>query len=127
MIKLCIVTLTSCTFAKTLFFLMPYFWLYFHIDYHPPTPSPMTGFHRYQFMVFEQPSDVMVSLTDEEKSSRGKHCNITNYTLSSQTTTALSACAVVVKTDHTTLWIQLSFSYIIHLIGFCKSGTLPAQ
>ncbi|XP_024908916.1 phosphatidylethanolamine-binding protein 4 isoform X2 [Cynoglossus semilaevis] len=39
-------------------------------DYHPPTPSPMTGFHRYQFMVFEQPSDVMVSLTDEEKSSR---------------------------------------------------------
>ncbi|XP_017272628.1 phosphatidylethanolamine-binding protein 4 isoform X2 [Kryptolebias marmoratus] len=40
-------------------------------DYHPPMPPPKTGFHRYQFMLFEQPPGTSVSLTDQEKS-RGK-------------------------------------------------------
>ncbi|XP_037536602.1 phosphatidylethanolamine-binding protein 4 [Nematolebias whitei] len=40
-------------------------------DYHPPTPPLKTGFHRYQFMLFEQPPSTSVSLTDQEKS-RGK-------------------------------------------------------
>ncbi|XP_032434266.1 phosphatidylethanolamine-binding protein 4 isoform X2 [Xiphophorus hellerii] len=40
-------------------------------DYHPPTPPQKTGFHRYQFMLFEQPPHTKISLTEEE-SSRGK-------------------------------------------------------
>ncbi|KAM6931399.1 phosphatidylethanolamine-binding protein 4 [Xenentodon cancila] len=41
-------------------------------DYHPPTPPQKSGFHRYQFVLFEQPPHTPVSLTEEEKSSRGK-------------------------------------------------------
>uniref|UniRef100_A0A3B4V8D1 Phosphatidylethanolamine binding protein 4 n=1 Tax=Seriola dumerili TaxID=41447 RepID=A0A3B4V8D1_SERDU len=41
-------------------------------DYHPPTPPQKSGFHRYQFMLFEQLPDAPVSLTGREKSSRGK-------------------------------------------------------
>ncbi|XP_054587389.1 phosphatidylethanolamine-binding protein 4 isoform X2 [Nothobranchius furzeri] len=41
-------------------------------DYHQPTPPQNSGFHRYQFMLFKQPPDTLVSLTDQEKSSRGK-------------------------------------------------------
>lgn len=41
-------------------------------DYSPPTPPQKSGFHRYQFMLFEQPPDAPVSLTEQEKSSRGK-------------------------------------------------------
>uniref|UniRef100_A0A8C5GHZ3 Phosphatidylethanolamine binding protein 4 n=1 Tax=Gouania willdenowi TaxID=441366 RepID=A0A8C5GHZ3_GOUWI len=40
-------------------------------DYHPPTPPKGTGFHRYQFMLFEQDLNLKVSLTEEELS-RGK-------------------------------------------------------
>lgn len=40
-------------------------------DYHPPTPPQKTGFHRYQFMLFEQPPHTEISLTEKE-SSRGK-------------------------------------------------------
>ncbi|MED6290365.1 hypothetical protein CHARACLAT_012307, partial [Characodon lateralis] len=40
-------------------------------DYHPPTPPWKTGFHRYQFMLFEQPPHTNVKLTEKE-SSRGK-------------------------------------------------------
>ncbi|XP_061585925.1 phosphatidylethanolamine-binding protein 4, partial [Cololabis saira] len=38
-------------------------------DYHPPTPPQKSGFHRYQFVLFEQPPHTPVSLTEEEKSS----------------------------------------------------------
>ncbi|XP_040010288.1 phosphatidylethanolamine-binding protein 4 isoform X2 [Xiphias gladius] len=41
-------------------------------DYYPPTPPQKSGFHRYQFMLFEQLPDAPVSLTKQEKSSRGK-------------------------------------------------------
>lgn len=41
-------------------------------DYNPPTPPQKSGFHRYQFMLFEQPPGTPVSLTKEEKASRGK-------------------------------------------------------
>ncbi|KAM8759971.1 phosphatidylethanolamine-binding protein 4 isoform 2-T2 [Acanthopagrus schlegelii] len=41
-------------------------------DYTPPTPPQKSGFHRYQFMLFEQPPDTPVSLTEPEKLSRGK-------------------------------------------------------
>ncbi|XP_008286873.1 phosphatidylethanolamine-binding protein 4 [Stegastes partitus] len=41
-------------------------------DYYPPTPPQKSGLHRYQFMLFEQPADAPVSLTEQEKSSRGK-------------------------------------------------------
>lgn len=40
-------------------------------EYHPPTPPPKTGFHRYQFLLFEQLPHVPVSLTEQESSSRG--------------------------------------------------------
>ncbi|XP_075960686.1 phosphatidylethanolamine-binding protein 4 isoform X4 [Anarhichas minor] len=39
-------------------------------DYHPPTPPQKSGFHRYQFMLFEQLPHAPVSLTEQEKSSR---------------------------------------------------------
>lgn len=45
--------------------------LFFPADYHPPTPPQKTGFHRYQFMIIEQPPDSPVSLTEREKSARG--------------------------------------------------------
>uniref|UniRef100_A0A3P9JTG1 Phosphatidylethanolamine binding protein 4 n=1 Tax=Oryzias latipes TaxID=8090 RepID=A0A3P9JTG1_ORYLA len=41
-------------------------------EYQPPTPPQKSGFHRYQFMLFEQLPQTPVSLPDEEKSSRGK-------------------------------------------------------
>uniref|UniRef100_A0A3B3IAK4 Phosphatidylethanolamine binding protein 4 n=1 Tax=Oryzias latipes TaxID=8090 RepID=A0A3B3IAK4_ORYLA len=41
-------------------------------EYQPPTPPQKSGFHRYQFMLFEQLPQTPVSLSDEEKSSRGK-------------------------------------------------------
>uniref|UniRef100_A0A3Q0R703 Phosphatidylethanolamine binding protein 4 n=1 Tax=Amphilophus citrinellus TaxID=61819 RepID=A0A3Q0R703_AMPCI len=41
-------------------------------DYNPPTPPQKSGFHRYQFMLFEQPPGTPVSLTNKEKASRGK-------------------------------------------------------
>ncbi|TKS78933.1 Phosphatidylethanolamine-binding protein 4 [Collichthys lucidus] len=41
-------------------------------DYYPPKPPQDSGFHRYQFMLFEQLPDVPVSLSEREKSSRGK-------------------------------------------------------
>ncbi|KAM9360640.1 phosphatidylethanolamine-binding protein 4 [Symphorus nematophorus] len=41
-------------------------------DYSPPTPPQKTGFHRYQFMLFEQLPDTPVSLSEQEKSYRGK-------------------------------------------------------
>lgn len=42
--------------------------LFSHADYYPPTPPQKSGFHRYQFMLFEQPPDTPVSLTEHEKS-----------------------------------------------------------
>ncbi|XP_035496495.1 phosphatidylethanolamine-binding protein 4 isoform X2 [Scophthalmus maximus] len=41
-------------------------------DYYPPTPPHKSGFHRYQFMLFEKLPDAPVSLTEQETSSRGK-------------------------------------------------------
>ncbi|KAM9857842.1 phosphatidylethanolamine-binding protein 4 [Aulostomus maculatus] len=41
-------------------------------DYRPPTPPRRSGFHRYQFMLFQQPPDAAVSLSQEETSARGK-------------------------------------------------------
>ncbi|CAG5921681.1 unnamed protein product [Menidia menidia] len=41
-------------------------------EYHPPTPPKKTGFHRYQFILFEQPPHTQVVLTEQERSSRGK-------------------------------------------------------
>ncbi|XP_044053927.1 phosphatidylethanolamine-binding protein 4 [Siniperca chuatsi] len=53
-------------------------------DYHPPSPPQKSGFHRYQFMLFEQLPDAQVSLTEQEKSSRGLwnlHAFITRFDL----------------------------------------------
>uniref|UniRef100_A0A3P9IKG2 Phosphatidylethanolamine binding protein 4 n=1 Tax=Oryzias latipes TaxID=8090 RepID=A0A3P9IKG2_ORYLA len=36
-------------------------------EYQPPTPPQKSGFHRYQFMLFEQLPQTPVSLPDEEK------------------------------------------------------------
>lgn len=43
-----------------------------HADYARPTPPRKSGFHRYQFMLFEQPPQARVTLTEQEKSVRGK-------------------------------------------------------
>lgn len=42
-----------------------------HADYARPTPPRKSGFHRYQFMLFEQPPQARVTLTEQEKSLRG--------------------------------------------------------
>ncbi|XP_054630341.1 phosphatidylethanolamine-binding protein 4 isoform X2 [Dunckerocampus dactyliophorus] len=41
-------------------------------DYHPPTPPQASGFHRYQFMLFEKPPNTLVSLAQRETLARGK-------------------------------------------------------
>ncbi|XP_035291768.1 phosphatidylethanolamine-binding protein 4 isoform X2 [Anguilla rostrata] len=40
-------------------------------EYRRPTPPRSTGLHRYQFMLFEQPADKTLSLSQEESSSLG--------------------------------------------------------
>ncbi|KAG2469282.1 phosphatidylethanolamine-binding protein 4 [Polypterus senegalus] len=40
-------------------------------DYKPPTPQQGTGFHRYQFLVFDQPTDKILQLSPEEEKSLG--------------------------------------------------------
>ncbi|XP_042586128.1 phosphatidylethanolamine-binding protein 4 isoform X2 [Cyprinus carpio] len=39
--------------------------------YTRPTPPQGTGFHRYQFLIFEQPEGQSLSLSPQENSSRG--------------------------------------------------------
>nr|XP_046243088.1 phosphatidylethanolamine-binding protein 4 isoform X1 [Scatophagus argus] len=41
-------------------------------EYARPTPPQASGFHRYQFMLYEQHPDAQVTLTEQEKSSCGK-------------------------------------------------------
>ncbi|KAJ8380090.1 hypothetical protein SKAU_G00008680 [Synaphobranchus kaupii] len=41
-------------------------------EYRRPTPPKNTGLHRYQFMLFEQPADKPLGLSQEESSSLGK-------------------------------------------------------
>ncbi|XP_066570564.1 phosphatidylethanolamine-binding protein 4 [Amia ocellicauda] len=40
-------------------------------EYRRPTPPPKTGFHRYQFLLFEQKPKKTVSLSPEEQKSLG--------------------------------------------------------
>ncbi|XP_032372946.1 phosphatidylethanolamine-binding protein 4 isoform X2 [Etheostoma spectabile] len=44
-------------------------------NYQRPTPPRTSGFHRYQFMLFEQHPDAPVSLTKQEKSSSDLVCD----------------------------------------------------
>ncbi|XP_023620101.1 phosphatidylethanolamine-binding protein 4 [Myotis lucifugus] len=39
--------------------------------YQPPTPPPLSGFHRYQFSVYQQEGKA-ISLLPEESAGRGK-------------------------------------------------------
>ncbi|XP_061674031.1 phosphatidylethanolamine-binding protein 4 isoform X2 [Syngnathoides biaculeatus] len=41
-------------------------------DYRPPTPPQASGLHRYQFLLYDQPSDMAVSLAQRESSARGQ-------------------------------------------------------
>ncbi|KAF5907354.1 phosphatidylethanolamine-binding protein 4 isoform X1, partial [Clarias magur] len=38
-------------------------------DYVRPTPPKLSGFHRYQFLVYEQNTGQVLSLSKQEKSS----------------------------------------------------------
>ncbi|XP_066500479.1 phosphatidylethanolamine-binding protein 4 [Hoplias malabaricus] len=40
-------------------------------EYVRPTPPQHSGFHRYQFLLYEQPTDQVLSLSEQEKSSLG--------------------------------------------------------
>ncbi|XP_053125461.1 phosphatidylethanolamine-binding protein 4 isoform X3 [Hemicordylus capensis] len=40
-------------------------------DYLRPTPPPKSGFHRYQFLIFEQPAHQTIALSLEESASPG--------------------------------------------------------
>ncbi|XP_078095768.1 phosphatidylethanolamine-binding protein 4 isoform X12 [Mustelus asterias] len=40
-------------------------------EYRPPTPPSGTGYHRYQFFLYEQPDDNVISLNKQETKSFG--------------------------------------------------------
>ncbi|XP_043537145.1 phosphatidylethanolamine-binding protein 4 isoform X4 [Chiloscyllium plagiosum] len=40
-------------------------------EYRPPTPPSGTGYHRYQFFLYEQPDDRIISLNKQETKSFG--------------------------------------------------------
>ncbi|XP_072122605.1 phosphatidylethanolamine-binding protein 4 [Mobula birostris] len=40
-------------------------------EYRPPTPPSGTGYHRYQFFLYEQPDDAVITLNEHEKKSFG--------------------------------------------------------
>ncbi|XP_038641408.1 phosphatidylethanolamine-binding protein 4 isoform X1 [Scyliorhinus canicula] len=40
-------------------------------EYRPPTPPSGTGYHRYQFFLYEQPDDTVISLNKQETNSLG--------------------------------------------------------
>lgn len=40
-------------------------------EYTRPTPPQHTGFHRYQFLLYQQPTDQVLSLSEQEKKSLG--------------------------------------------------------
>ncbi|XP_041066128.1 phosphatidylethanolamine-binding protein 4 [Carcharodon carcharias] len=40
-------------------------------EYRPPTPPSGTGYHRYQFCLYEQPDDRIISLNKQETKSLG--------------------------------------------------------
>uniref|UniRef100_A0A8D0GZ10 Uncharacterized protein n=1 Tax=Sphenodon punctatus TaxID=8508 RepID=A0A8D0GZ10_SPHPU len=47
-------------------------WLYFlYPDYVRPTPPSRSGYHRYQFRLYEQPAHEDISLSPEEAASLG--------------------------------------------------------
>ncbi|XP_015673448.1 phosphatidylethanolamine-binding protein 4-like [Protobothrops mucrosquamatus] len=47
-------------------------------DYLRPTPPPESGYHRYQFLLYEQPAREAVSLNPDEIASSGSW-NINNF------------------------------------------------
>ncbi|XP_072914517.1 phosphatidylethanolamine-binding protein 4 isoform X2 [Hemitrygon akajei] len=40
-------------------------------EYRPPTPPSGTGYHRYQFFLYEQPDDAVITLNEHDKKSFG--------------------------------------------------------
>ncbi|XP_051897188.1 phosphatidylethanolamine-binding protein 4 isoform X2 [Pristis pectinata] len=40
-------------------------------EYRPPTPPSGTGYHRYQFFLYEQPDDAVIALNEHETKSFG--------------------------------------------------------
>ncbi|XP_020635991.2 phosphatidylethanolamine-binding protein 4 [Pogona vitticeps] len=40
-------------------------------DYRRPTPPSQSGYHRYQFLLYEQPADQAITLSPEESASTG--------------------------------------------------------
>ncbi|XP_030057897.1 phosphatidylethanolamine-binding protein 4 [Microcaecilia unicolor] len=40
-------------------------------EYRRPTPPPKTGYHRYQFLLYKQPANQDISLTEEERATYG--------------------------------------------------------
>uniref|UniRef100_A0A8D0DUT0 Phosphatidylethanolamine binding protein 4 n=1 Tax=Salvator merianae TaxID=96440 RepID=A0A8D0DUT0_SALMN len=44
---------------------------FLHPEYRRPTPPSQTGYHRYQFLLFEQPTREAISFSPEEGSSLG--------------------------------------------------------
>lgn len=102
--------------------------LVFRTDYKPPTPPSNSGFHRYQFMLFEQPPDVSVSLTEQEEASRGN--NSTHQLL--QSATLFSHCSIIyhiptvagcqhlsVESAMKVYSKELKPNSSSHIIGFC--------
>ncbi|XP_009882445.1 PREDICTED: phosphatidylethanolamine-binding protein 4 [Charadrius vociferus] len=41
------------------------------VDYVRPTPPPRSGYHRYQFRLYQQPADAAIALSPEERVSLG--------------------------------------------------------
>ncbi|KAJ7305180.1 hypothetical protein JRQ81_011086 [Phrynocephalus forsythii] len=47
-------------------------------DYRRPTPPSQSGYHRYQFLLYEQPADQTITLSPEESASKGSW-NVENF------------------------------------------------
>ncbi|KAM3830949.1 phosphatidylethanolamine-binding protein 4 isoform 2-T2 [Vipera latastei] len=65
-------------------------------DYLRPTPPPESGYHRYQFLLFEQPAHEAVSLNSEEIASSGSW-NINNFVDRFQLGTPVASTQFITK------------------------------
>uniref|UniRef100_A0A8C6X7G7 Phosphatidylethanolamine binding protein 4 n=1 Tax=Naja naja TaxID=35670 RepID=A0A8C6X7G7_NAJNA len=68
-------------------------------DYLRPTPPPESGYHRYQFLLYEQPAHEDVSLNPDETASSGSW-NINNFVDRFHLGTPVASTQFVTKNYH---------------------------
>ncbi|KAK9395236.1 phosphatidylethanolamine-binding protein 4 [Crotalus adamanteus] len=68
-------------------------------DYLQPIPPPESGYHRYQFLLYEQPTREVVSLNPDEIASSGSW-NINNFVDRFQLGTPVASTQFITKDYH---------------------------